>query len=73
MALISFALCLVLGGLRAGNPFDTTVSRALAAMAATFVIGLVLGGVAQRMLDENAAAIRKRLSENATNSGEEDR
>jgi hypothetical protein len=56
LSLIVFALCLVIGGLEAGNPFGTTVLRALAAMAGTFVIGLVLGIMAEIMLKESVAA-----------------
>jgi FtsH-binding integral membrane protein len=59
-ALVVFALCLVLG-MRAQNTFSTTVSRAMLAMAGTFVVGLVLGSVAQRMLDENLKAEEERL------------
>jgi hypothetical protein len=51
-ALVVFSLCLLLG-IGAENTFSTTVSRALVAMAGTFVVGLVLGSVAQKMLDEN--------------------
>ncbi|MGA2583240.1 MAG: hypothetical protein ABSG31_08185 [Tepidisphaeraceae bacterium] len=53
MALLAFAVCLVVGGLGAGNTFATTVSRALTAMAATLVIGLVVGAMARKMLEEN--------------------
>jgi hypothetical protein len=53
LALLAFAFCLVVGGLETGNTFTTTVSRALAAMAGTFVVGLLLGAMAQRMIDEN--------------------
>jgi hypothetical protein len=56
LSLIVFALCLVVGGLRAGNPFGTTVLRALAAMAGTFVVGLVVGVMAQVMLKESIPA-----------------
>ena len=55
MALVAFATCLV-AGIGADNTFATAVSRALAAMAGTFVVGLVVGAMAQRMLDENLAA-----------------
>jgi len=55
LSLIVFALCLVIGGLQAGNPFGTTVLRALAAMAGTFVIGLILGVMAEIMLKESVA------------------
>ena len=55
LSLIVFALCLVVGGLRAGNPFGTTVMRALAAMMGTFVVGLIVGLMAQIMLKESVA------------------
>jgi formate hydrogenlyase subunit 4 len=59
LALLAFAFCLIVGGLQTGNTFTTTVSRALAAMAGTFVIGLVLGSMAQRMIDENLKPLTK--------------
>ena len=52
-SLIAFAVCLIAGGFEANNPFTTTVSRALAAMAATWVVGMIVGAMAQKMLDEN--------------------
>jgi hypothetical protein len=53
LALTAFAMCMVVGGLQADNPFTTTVTRSLIAMAGTFIIGLVLGAMGQRMLTEN--------------------
>jgi hypothetical protein len=55
MALVAFAVC-ILVGLQAENTFATIVSNALLAMAVTFVVGLVVGAMAQKMLDENVAA-----------------
>ena len=55
LSLIVFALCLAIGW-QAGNPFGTTVMRALGAMAGTFVIGLVIGVMADVMLKESVAA-----------------
>jgi hypothetical protein len=55
MALVAFAVC-ILVGLRAQNPFATVVGNALTAMFATFLVGLVVGAMAQKMLDENMAA-----------------
>jgi K+-transporting ATPase A subunit len=52
MALIAFALCLVMG-IVAENDCATTLSRALMAMLVTFFVGLIVGAMAQRMLDEN--------------------
>ena len=55
LSLVVFAVCLLVGGLQAGNPFGTTVLRALGAMAGTFVIGLVIGTMAEIMLKESLA------------------
>ena len=52
MSLVVFLVCL-LSGASAGNPFGTVVTRALLAMLGTLVIGLIVGAMAQRMLDEN--------------------
>jgi tetrahydromethanopterin S-methyltransferase subunit C len=54
MALVAFAVC-ILVGLRAQNTFVTVVSNALTALVVTFVVGLVVGAMAQKMLDENLA------------------
>ena len=56
MSLLVFAVCLIVGGLEVGNPFTTTVERALAAMAGTFVVALIVGFMAQKMIEENVNA-----------------
>lgn len=68
-SLIVFALCLVLG-LRADNTFATTLTRALVAMAGAFVVGLVIGHVAQRMLDENLKVAEERLKKQSESAPE---
>jgi hypothetical protein len=55
LALLAFAVCLV-AGMNAGNSTATVLSNALLAMAMTFAVGLVVGAMAQKMLDENVAA-----------------
>ena len=55
LALLAFAVCVV-AGLNAGNSTATVLSNALLAMAATFAVGLVVGAMAQKMLEENVAA-----------------
>jgi len=60
LSIVVFAFCLLLG-LRAGNPFDTIVSRALVGMAGTYVVGLILGAVGQRMVDENMRDEERKL------------
>jgi hypothetical protein len=73
LALIAFAACLLTGGLQAGNPFSTTVLRALTAMAGTYVIGLIIGAMAQKMLDENLNAEEKKLRDSQTKVETNDR
>src|SRR4051812_36420658 len=75
LALMMFALCLVIGALSAGNTFTTTVWRALVAMGGTFVIGLIAGAMGQKMLDENTkkAETIDELKNNETKSVTEDR
>jgi Na+/H+-dicarboxylate symporter len=53
ISLVVFAMCVLIGGFQADNTFGTTVSRALVAMIATFIIALVVGYMAQCMLEEN--------------------
>jgi NhaP-type Na+/H+ or K+/H+ antiporter len=69
MGLVMFAVTLLVGGIQADNPFSTAVLRALLAMAGTFVIGLVLGAMGQRMLEENLRARREKLKNNEGNVG----
>ena len=54
LALVVFAVC-VIAGLNAGNSFETVLTKALLAMAGTFAVGLVVGAMAQKMLDEGLA------------------
>ncbi len=53
LSLIAFAVCLFTGGWQAGNTFSTTVLRSLGALAGTFAVGLIIGHMAKKMLDEN--------------------
>jgi len=73
MSLLAFAVCLIVGGLGADNTFATTVERALTAMAATMVIGLILGAMARRMLDENLAVEKEKLKKHAATAPADDR
>jgi NhaP-type Na+/H+ or K+/H+ antiporter len=52
LALIVFAVCLGVGA-AAGNPLVTVMGRAMLAMIGTLVIGLFVGAMARRMLEEN--------------------
>ncbi|HWE02902.1 MAG TPA: hypothetical protein VG326_10885 [Tepidisphaeraceae bacterium] len=59
MSLIAFAMCLVMG-IVTENDFVTTVSRALKAMFVMLFVGLVIGSMAQRMLDEKLSDQEKK-------------
>jgi len=61
LAMLAFAVCLLVGGFQAGNPFGTTVGRALVAMAGTFVVGWLIGWMIEKMNAEapSLAAIKK--------------
>ena len=72
LALLAFATCLV-AGIGADNTFATTVCRALLAMAVTFVIGLVLGVMGQRMIDEDLRPREEKLKEFQSTSATEGR
>ena len=62
VALVAFAMCLLIG-IQAGNSFATTIQRALVAMGGTYVIGLVVGAMGQRMIDENLKAEEQKLKD----------
>ncbi|HVT88388.1 MAG TPA: hypothetical protein VHD56_06015 [Tepidisphaeraceae bacterium] len=72
LSLIVFAVC-VMAGTSAGNPFTTVLSRALLAMAMTMVIGLVIGSMAQKMLDENVKVQEEKLKNHAARMPEDGR
>ena len=59
MSLLVFAICL-LCGVAARNSFEEILIRALEAMFATLVVGLIVGAMAQKMLEENLAQIAKK-------------
>ena len=54
LSLLVFAICLI-AGLESGNALATVLSRALLGMGGTLAISLIVGTMAQRMLDENLA------------------
>ena len=59
LSLLVFAVCLIVG-MESGNTLETVLSRSLLAMAGTMVISLVIGTMAQYMLDES---LKKREQE----------
>jgi hypothetical protein len=72
-ALLVFVVCLVVGTLGADNTFATTVERALTAMAVTMVIGLVVGAMARKMLEENVKSEAEKIKKSWTNPAQSDR
>jgi len=72
MALIAFALCLVMG-IVADNDLATTLARGLKAMFVTFFVGLAVGAMAQRMLDENLSDAEKKKEFEESKSTPQDR
>jgi len=73
LSLISFTVCLIVGGFQADNSFTTAVSRALAAMAGSMLVGLVIGWMAQKMLDENLKEIREKTGKNSADPSHDGR
>lgn len=61
LALIAFAVCLLLGT-QADNSFTTVVYRGLLAMLGTYVVGYCVGIAAEKMLSENVAAEEQRIA-----------
>ena len=62
LSLLSFAACLVAGAAGEAS-LSSVLSRALSAMAFTFALGLVVGWMAQKMLDENLKGEADRLEQ----------
>jgi NhaP-type Na+/H+ or K+/H+ antiporter len=58
LAILAFAICLVVGAFQADNPFGTTITRALVAMVGTLVVGTVVGWAGQKMIDERIGQIK---------------
>jgi ABC-type proline/glycine betaine transport system permease subunit len=52
LALVAFATAVV-GGIWADNPALTTIARALVAMVVCYLVGSIIGSIAQRVIDEN--------------------
>lgn len=65
IALVVFAVC-ILSGMLAENTFAETLRRALIGMFGTLVIGLVVGSMAQKMLEENAKQLEKKPEDSET-------
>jgi NhaP-type Na+/H+ or K+/H+ antiporter len=73
ISLLVFAACLLIGTLQASNPFETVILRALLAMFVTMLVGLVVGWMAQKMLDENLSDREKKSEKLEVKTGQSDR
>jgi uncharacterized membrane protein YqgA involved in biofilm formation len=72
MSLVVFVICLI-AGTTADNPLATILSRAMLAMVVTLVIGLVVGAMAHKMLDENLKSAQEKLKNDAAHLSEDGR
>ena len=60
LGLLAFAIVLI-AGLLAGNPLTTTLSRGIFALFAFFLLGSLLGGAAQMVVNEHRVEAADRL------------
>jgi uncharacterized integral membrane protein len=72
LSLVVFATC-VWAGIEAGNPFGTVLARAMLAMLGALVIGLILGAMAQKMLEENLKKEEEKIKNGAVSTTEDGR
>ena len=68
LSLLVFAICLI-AGMESGNTLATVLGRALLAMAGTLAVSMIVGTMAQRMLDENLARKEQDLRRASENAG----
>ena len=68
LALIAFAICLLVGGMEANNSFATTVWRAVVAMIVTLFVGTILGTMAKAMVEETVTKEKDKPKNNPTKS-----
>jgi NhaP-type Na+/H+ or K+/H+ antiporter len=61
LALIAFAMALLIGCFEADNTFGTIVLRAIGAMFGMLVVGFVIGIMAEKMMNEHLAAEEKKI------------
>ena len=68
LALLVFSICLIVG-IDAGNSMATVLGRSLVAMGGTLLIALLVGAMAQRMLDENVSQKELALKQSEESAG----
>ncbi len=62
MAFLGFSLSLIIG-LWVNNPFTTVVSRSLVVLFFSYIFGLMLAGIGQKVIVENFEAEREILAD----------
>jgi hypothetical protein len=60
LGFLAFAIAIILG-LSAGNTLETTLTRAIQAMFIFFALGLIVGWVAYRVIDEHSLKEHREL------------
>lgn len=64
MAFLGFSLSLIIG-LWVNNPFTTVVSRSLVVLFFSYILGLILAGIGQKVIIENFDTERESLTAQA--------
>ena len=64
MAFLGFSLSLIIG-LWVNNPFTTVVSRSLVVLFFSYILGLILAGIGQKVIVENFEVERESLTAHA--------
>jgi hypothetical protein len=62
-SMLVFAITVV-NGIRAGNAFTTTIWLGLKGLVLAYILGLLVGWIAQRMLNENLKHEEERIRKN---------
>ncbi|MBI4578658.1 MAG: hypothetical protein HY718_03095 [Planctomycetes bacterium] len=69
LGFLAFAIT-ILVGLGTGNPIETTLRRAIQAMCVFFALGLAVGWVACRVIDEHTLKEHRELFPDGDSPGE---
>jgi len=70
MAFLGFSLSLIIG-LWVNNPFTTVVSRSLVVLFFSYIFGLMLAGIGQKVIVENFEAERETLTAQSEQSDQQ--
>ncbi|MGH7178272.1 MAG: hypothetical protein ACREJC_12905 [Tepidisphaeraceae bacterium] len=73
LSLIAFAMCLLVGVFEADNPMSTVLLRALAALVVMYFVGVIVGVMAQKMLEEKLRDESGKLKDSEAEASAADR